>query len=85
MATITLTILPAALATRVTDAICNGNGYTAIIAETGLPNPQTKAEFVKAWLGRQLKDAVKKYEAQTASNNAFVSASTDAETNITIT
>ncbi len=84
MASITLTI-PNAIASRVTDAICNSNGYTAILSETGLPNPQTKVEFVKAWLGKQLKDAVKKYEAQTASNNAFLNASTDAETNINIT
>lgn len=82
MATITLTIQNTVV-NRVLDAICNANGYRTTI--NGLPNPQTKSEFVKVFIATFLKSQVKEYESTIAANTASASAETDVENNINIT
>lgn len=82
MATLTLTI-PNPIAARVQTAICTKYGYQATI--DGLPNPQTQADFVKEWLIKQLKAAVKEHESNTAASAASIAAGLDVDTNITIT
>lgn len=83
MATITLTI-PNAVAQRVLDGVSSKYGYSATLAD-GSANPQTKSEFVKAWLSKVLKDAVRDYEADTAAANAAIAAANSVESNIAIT
>lgn len=80
MATITLNI-PNPVATRVMDAICTKFGYTGFVNGVA----QTKPEFVKAWIIRDLMNAVKEQEANTAAAMAAANAVTDADTNIVIT
>lgn len=82
MATITLTI-PNAAATRIVEAISVRYGYQATI--DGAPNPQTKADFTKAWLITQLKSAVKEHEQNTAAALAATNAANDVDNNISIT
>ncbi len=83
MATITLTI-PNAVASRITDAISAKYGYSATLMN-GTPNPQTKADFTKAWLITQLKNAVKEHEQNTAAAVASTNAANDVDNNISIT
>jgi hypothetical protein len=82
MATITLTI-PATITTRVLDAIAAQYSYQVTI--NGQPNPQTKAQFVKAWLISTLVKAVKEHEVASATEKAQNAAGIDADTNIIIT
>lgn len=82
MATITLTI-PNGVTNRVLDAISTKYGYTGFLANG--TTPQTKAEFVKAWIVRQIMTAVKEQEANTAAATAASNANADADTNIVIT
>lgn len=82
MATISFTI-PNAQVARITEAISVRYGYQATI--DGMPNPQSKQEFTKAWLITQLKNAVKEHESATAVATAAANASLDVDNNINIT
>lgn len=67
MATITITI-PNNVANRVQDAICEKYGYTGFLDRDNTI-PQTKPEFVKAWIISDIKRAVKDHEAINAIQN----------------
>lgn len=82
MATLTLNI-PTGVTNRVLDAISTKYGYTGFLAN-GV-TPQTKPEFVKAWIIKTVMAAVKEQEANTAAATAASNANTDADTNIVIT
>jgi hypothetical protein len=76
-------VIPDAIAQRVIDAIATRFGYQATIG--ALPNPQTKAQFVKNIVCRWIKDQVKEHEAATAGATANQDAAQKAEAEIVIT
>lgn len=78
MAIISLTI-PNDKVARIVDAICARYGYQELI--NGVANTQTKSQFTKEWMIKQLKNAVKEHEQATA--NATIK--TDVDTNLNIT
>lgn len=83
MAQITLTI-PNAQLTRIDAALCiPQHGYTGFLAD-GV-TPQSKIDFLKFWLGKQLKQVVKQYESAAAAQAAQDAAINDVENNLTIT
>lgn len=82
MATLSITI-PNEIAVRVNDAIAGMYGYQDTI--DGEPNPQTKAQFSKQQVINFLKETVKAYEANLASEAARLAASNTAETEIQLT
>jgi len=64
MAQITFTF-PDAVAPRVVTAICfNGNYQDEL--ESGVPNPETKAQFARRMVMEWVKDQVRTYEGNTA-------------------
>lgn len=83
MATLTLTI-PAAQVDRIQDAICiPQHGYTGFLADG--TTPQSKADFLKTWVIKQVKKAIKQHESELSAKIASESAIADVETDITIT
>ena len=72
MAQITINI-PNAVLQRTLDAVCYKNGYQDEILdenENPMPNPQSKAEFAKAWVVSVVKHQVKIYESEQAAKTA---------------
>lgn len=70
MAAITINV-PDAQATRVIDAVCVTQGYSATISDPAnpsqlIPNPQTKAQFVRVYLASHIRAIVVSYEADVA-------------------
>lgn len=95
MATITLTIDNARVG-RVVDAVCANNGYQetvpnpdptwdGVLKPQYVPNPQSKAQFAKAWLVRTVMDQVKTHEASKAAATAEAAAIAVVNAEITIT
>ena len=74
--------IPPGVTVRVVDAICTRNGYTGFLADR--VTPQTKQQFVKAWLISKIKDEVKYHEITTATDTARTTTITDVDTNIII-
>lgn len=90
MTTISIDV-PNAVTTRVVDAVCAMQGYHATIPDPAnpdgpyIPNPQTKAQFVKAYIAGYIKQIVIAYETQQASAQASSAAAATANTDIAIT
>lgn len=82
MATITLTV-PNPVVNRVTDAICTRFGYQVTI--DGVPNPQSKSDFLKQQIAIWIKAQVREHEANTAAATASTNAGADVDANIVIT
>jgi hypothetical protein len=78
MASITITI-PDAVKDRVLDAFCKQRGYqetvTASDSVTIIPNPESKAAFVKRTLKEVVINDVRQYEMSQASQEASKAAS----------
>ena len=72
MATTLSITIPTSATTRVVNAICQHGNYSDTLPD-GSPNPQTKAQFAKAWVVNQIKQAVILVE----NYNASVSTQTD--------
>jgi hypothetical protein len=87
MATITITI-PDSVAIRVRDGYCYQNGYTDTIhvlendAWVDIPNPETKAAFMKRMILTHIKRSVILYEADTAAEAARQTAAASVEKEI---
>lgn len=90
MAQITINI-PNGVVQRTLDAICGKNGYQEEInqgtedAPDMIPNPQTKAEFAKAWIISVVKHQVKIYESEQAAITARQAQEQAVESEIDIT
>lgn len=83
MATLTLTI-PNPQVARIQDAICiPQHGYTGFL-DDGI-TVQSKSDFLKIWVGKQIKNAVKNHEAIEAAELAQITAINDIENNLIIT
>lgn len=77
MADITLSV-PPAVTNRVLDAISTRYGYNPAV-------DGTKAAFVKKWIIKQVMDAVREHEVNTAAATAATTAGTSVTTDIVIT
>lgn len=82
MANITLTI-PDAQINRVLNALATKFGYTGFLSD-GV-TPQTKAQFAKAWIIKDIIAAVKDQEGNTLATTAINNNSSDIDSNIPIT
>jgi hypothetical protein len=83
MASITLTI-PDALVTRVLNGFCGLHGYQATIPnpvnpEEMIPNPDTKAEFMRKKLLAIIKRAVLEYEGNEAQRASLAAGDTSVQ------
>lgn len=81
MAEVSITI-PNGQLQRVLNGFAVSYGYQDVIE--GQPNPQTKAQFLKATVIKIIKDAVKSAEAQTAASAARDAVHQDVDGNLTL-
>jgi hypothetical protein len=89
VATLTITI-PDGVAVRVRDGYCYQNGYTDTIRVlqdgvwVDVPNPETKAAYMKRMILLHIKHSVLLYEADAAAEAARSSAAEAVENDITL-
>lgn len=72
-----------AIGVRVRDAICERFGYTGFLTDG--TTPQTKDDFFKAWIIKNIMEHVKAHESAKSAEAARILAAKDAETNIILT
>lgn len=78
---------PAAQRTRILDAFTTAYSYQPTMKNAqgqDIPNPQTRAQFMKAKLAEYVRESVKAYEAGQASEDARKAAATKVDAEVVI-